>query len=328
MSGLSERIAQLFQAVSAPSSKGAVIRFAGWDIGGRSIAGDHSCMILPALRLAFDIGGCISPESINMPTVCVTHGHIDHVGGIVAHAASRNLRKLDPPLYLVPSILVDPIAQVFDGFRKMDSSSLPYNIKPVSFDEQVNIKGGYYVKPFATHHRVPSCGFIVYSRRNKLKPEFVGSSKEETERLVKEGRAKGEDVICTIEFPEVAYTGDTLITGVLQHPDVVRANLLIMESTFVSSDRTLEDAHEYGHIHLDEIVEALRSGQLQNPHILLTHFSARYQAAQIVECLDEKLPQEFRGRVVPYLPGFYGFEKFLPSEKSNHGESKGCCASE
>jgi hypothetical protein len=48
----------------------------------------ETCLILPRCKLALDIGRCPQP-SVFQQTVLITHGHLDHIGGVTFHAASR-----------------------------------------------------------------------------------------------------------------------------------------------------------------------------------------------------------------------------------------------
>lgn len=48
----------------------------------------ETCVILPRLKLAFDAGRC-PQRSVYASTVLLTHGHLDHAGGLPCHAASR-----------------------------------------------------------------------------------------------------------------------------------------------------------------------------------------------------------------------------------------------
>ena len=48
----------------------------------------ETCIILPRLKLAFDIGRC-PQRSVFQQTVLVSHGHLDHIGGLPFHVASR-----------------------------------------------------------------------------------------------------------------------------------------------------------------------------------------------------------------------------------------------
>jgi hypothetical protein len=42
----------------------------------------------------------------------------------------------------------------------------------------VPLTNGYFVQPFPTEHSIPSQGYLVVSRKKKLKAEFVGAGKE------------------------------------------------------------------------------------------------------------------------------------------------------
>ena len=53
--------------------------------------------------------------------------------------------------------------------------------------EELRLTGELFVKPFRTYHVVPSQGYVVYSRRQKLKKEFVGLPGPEIGRLRKSG---------------------------------------------------------------------------------------------------------------------------------------------
>jgi len=70
----------------------------------------------------------------------------------------------------------------------------------------------------------------------------------------------------------------------------------------VDDDITPADAREYGHTHLDEIVE--NADAFQNEAILMIHFSARYKAAVVRGNLANKLPEHLLKRVTPMLVGF------------------------
>jgi len=48
----------------------------------------ETCLILPRCKIALDIGRCPQP-SVFQQTVLISHGHLDHIGGVTFHAASR-----------------------------------------------------------------------------------------------------------------------------------------------------------------------------------------------------------------------------------------------
>lgn len=47
---------------------------------------------------------------------CCSHGHIDHVSGIVQHAACRELYNMKPAVYYMPTHLVDVAHAMGQGF--------------------------------------------------------------------------------------------------------------------------------------------------------------------------------------------------------------------
>ena len=59
------------------------------------------------------------------------------------------------------------------------------------------------MRPFPTHHRVQSQGYIVYKQTKKLKPEYHGLSGPEIGKLAKEG----VNIYDIVDTPEIAYTG-------------------------------------------------------------------------------------------------------------------------
>lgn len=50
----------------------------GYQIEGISIAGHETCVIIPSLNLAFDIGKC-PQRAISQQFLFISHGHMDHI---------------------------------------------------------------------------------------------------------------------------------------------------------------------------------------------------------------------------------------------------------
>jgi ribonuclease Z len=48
----------------------------------------ETCLILPRCKLALDIGRC-PQQAVYQQTVLITHGHLDHIGGVTFHSSSR-----------------------------------------------------------------------------------------------------------------------------------------------------------------------------------------------------------------------------------------------
>jgi ribonuclease Z len=120
----------------------------------------------------------------------------------------------------------------FTALRELDGSELPVRVTPVCVGDALPLRDGrHVVRPFATKHPVPSNGYVVFSRRAKLRAQYAGLDGKAIAAL----RAGGETVSDTIEAPLLAFTGDTSADWVT-HPSAeqaLRAKLLIVECTFV-----------------------------------------------------------------------------------------------
>ena len=122
------------------------------------------------------------------------------------------------------------------ALRELDGSEIPARVTPVSLGDDVALRDGrHVVRPFATTHPVASQGYVVYSRRSKLRAEYAGLDGPAVAAL----RRAGTTISDMVETPVLAFTGDTgadWIAGGAQPgvtQDALRAKLLIVECTFV-----------------------------------------------------------------------------------------------
>jgi ribonuclease Z len=271
-------------------------RLAGHLVEGISVGGVETCLEMPEWKLAFDIGRC-PDEAVLRPTILFTHAHMDHMGGIAWHAATRDLRGMPPPTYVVPRENEAAVRELFEVWRKLDRAEAPCKVVALGPGEEFELPCRLVARPFRSPHRVPCQGYGLWSRRRKLKQEHRGKSAGELREL---GRKLGAAMYDFIEVPEVAFSGDTLIEVVEREEVVRRARLLIMEVTFVDGRVSVEQCRSKGHVHLFEVAE--RAHLFENEALLFTHFSARYTRSEILAALDRTLPAELRSRVTPLLP--------------------------
>ena len=78
---------------------------------GGSRAGDGTLILLPQLHLALDAGRAhraLPP----MTTVAVSHGHMDHLGGIGYWASQRHLQAMGPARLLVPRDIAPEVGEI------------------------------------------------------------------------------------------------------------------------------------------------------------------------------------------------------------------------
>jgi len=273
----------------------AAIEIAGVQVRAVSVAGIQTCIEIPSWKLAFDIGRC-PPGAVSVPRILFTHAHIDHMGGVAHHVATRAMVGMKPPEYFVPSEYHEAFKRLLDVWRELDRSELPCTVHAVSPGDRLDFGGGRQVEVFRACHRAPTVGYALHRTVRGLRPDWRGLDNAEIARRV---RAGGNPHVAS-EQVEVVFCGDTTIDVVERVPVVRQAKLLILEATFLDDRVSVERARETGHVHLDEVIA--KADLFENRGILLTHFSARYGREQVEHILAERLPESLRHRTYALTP--------------------------
>ena len=268
----------------------STLKLAGIDVRAVSVAGLETCIELPGFKVCFDIGRG-ARNAVRNHTVLFTHAHIDHMGGIAHHVATRSLLSMEPPTYVMPSSIVPGVEKLLDAFRLLDGSDLPVKLVGMGPGDTIRIGKRRVVRPLRSFHPVPCQGYAILEVRNRLRADLQDGGKE----AIAQARANGEEITHSEEHPLVVFSGDTTIEFVEKNPLAQTADLLIMEVTFVDDRVSVAQSRKNGHIHLDEVVE--RAELFQNKAILFTHLSARYKQEEAQAALDAKLPESLRERV-------------------------------
>ena len=271
------------------------LKLAGTSVRAVSVGGMETCIELPSWKLCFDIGRC-PPSAVRWPRVLFTHAHIDHMGGVPFHCATRDLLGQSAPEYVVPGENFAGFNALLDAWRSLDRSDMACSVVPVAPGDVVPLGHGREAHVFRAVHRVPAVGYALFAIRKRLKPELVGIPGPELGEMRRQGVAIDDEVRAC----EVVFCGDTTIDVVDRELDVRTAKLLILEVTFLDDRVPVEAARHKGHIHLDEVIA--RADKFENDAILMTHFSQRYGRDEIVRILDQRLPAHLRSRVTPLLP--------------------------
>ena len=266
----------------------------GLTIEGYSRAAVQTYWRIPELKLGFDLGG--QPWSfMSTPTWFVSHAHLDHLAALPVYVARRRMMKMEPPTIYLPADAVEGVEMLLRAFQRLDRGRMPAKLIGVVPDQEIELSRELVVKAFATKHTLPSLGFLVWERRKKLKPEYHQLSGDQIRDL----RLSGVEVSTEVRIPKVAYLGDTAPQGIDALPEVYRAEILILEMTFVAPGERASVIHKYGHTHLDDIVA--RAERFENEVIIASHYSTRLHPEQIQRIVEKRLPDSLRGRLKIWL---------------------------
>jgi ribonuclease Z len=266
----------------------------GLTIEGYSRAAVQTYWRIPELKIGFDLGA--QPWSfMATPTWFVSHTHLDHIAALPVYVARRRMMKMEPPTIYLPAEAIEAVEMLLRAFQKLDRGRLPATLVGVAPGQEIELSRELVVKTFATKHTIPAIGYLVYERRRKLKPEYHHLSGDE----IRDIRLSGVEVSAEIRMPKVAYLGDTAPAGLDALPDVYRAEIVILEMTFVAPGDRPTIIHKYGHTHLDDILA--RADRFENELIIASHFSTRLHPDQIQRIVDRRLPENLRSRLKVWL---------------------------
>jgi ribonuclease Z len=266
----------------------------GLTLEGYSRAAVQTYWRIPEMKLGFDLG--VQPWAfMATPTWFVSHTHLDHIAALPVYVARRRMMKMEPPTIYLPAEAVEPVDRLLRAFQRLDRGRMPVDLRGLEPGQEVELSRELVVSAFATKHTIPSLGFLVWERRKKLKPEYHQLSGEQIRDL----RLSGVEVSAEVRIPKVAYLGDTSPAGVDAFPDVYRAEILILEMTFVAPNERPERIHKYGHMHLDDILA--RADRFENDWIIASHFSTRLPPDAIQRIVEKKLPEGLKQRVKIWL---------------------------
>jgi len=268
----------------------------GIRIEGLSIGGLETSIDLPDFKVAMDIGR-VPDAVVARPVVLLTHAHMDHMGGVAWHCATRSLRGLPPPRYALERCHAEPFARMMDAWRALDRSEMAHELQLVSPGDEVELHGGRKARAFRSTHIVPTLGWCVLETRRKLRAELAGKPRE----AILAAREAGLPVQEETEIPLLSFCGDTTI-DVLEREELPRrSQVLVLECTFLDDTVPVPEARAKGHVHVDEICE--RAHLFEDVGTLvLSHVSPRWPPGVARRILDRRLPAALRAKCEYFLP--------------------------
>jgi ribonuclease Z len=259
-------------------------------IEGYSRAAVQSYWRVPELKIGFDLGA--HPwDFMGTPSWFITHTHLDHVAALPVYIARRRMMKMEPPTIYLPAPALDDVKRLLLVMQRLDRGRQVCNLVGVEPGQEIELSREHVATAFATKHTIPSLGYLVWDRRNKLKEEYHGLAGDRIRDL----RLSGVQVTREVRTPLLAYTGDTSPAGLDNYPPAYDAKVLITELSFIRPNHRREKIHKFGHMHLDDFIE--RADLFRNELVIVGHFSTRYHGHEVRRLVETKLPQKLRERM-------------------------------
>ncbi|MEW5826384.1 MAG: MBL fold metallo-hydrolase [Candidatus Bipolaricaulota bacterium] len=254
-------------------------------------------------RLLFDAGegasSVLGNKAFAIERVLISHGHADHIAGLVGLVNIRNNAMGDKEkgltiYYPRDNVLVlELMAFLARTNRRL---SYPLDWVPLVAGERVPLCGGSaprFIEAFPTIHvhNERSLGYNILEARHRLKPDLVGLSQQE---IVERVRADGREAVSEVyEQKLFSYGGDSVP---LKPAHIADTEVLCHDTTFLDE----EDRKEYKHATLGEAIRVAQEARVKR-ELLCFHISSRYKAAvkQMTERGDAFAGLPFRVTLVP-----------------------------
>lgn len=234
--------------------------------------------------ILFDAGEGVSTflgnRVFGIRRIFLSHGHADHVAGLVNLINIRNLGAGDQTAelkiyYPAGNKLIELVIEYLGKTQK----DLSFNLEWVPLEAGVSIrledqKSHVTLETFKTKHsqRYLSLGFNVFERRRKLRPECQNLSQHEINEIV---WSKGKDAVSE-NYNKLlfSYGGDSRPIN----PDYVRNSLFLChECTYLALEDDDRDFQQHSILH--EVLKTAKDAGVET--LLLFHVSLRYNLETI-----------------------------------------------
>jgi ribonuclease Z len=243
-------------------------------------------------------------SAVGLNHVLLTHPHGDHSRCLMRHNALRSMMNVErPATYYVQDIHAQAALAHFQTEARFEGVAgerfVAPQIEAVTPGERFSLRErpDLVVLPFPVKHSVQGMGYTVFSRRNKLRPEF--QHLEGTQ--IRDLKNSGVQITDEVHLPLVSFLGDCLGESLWEQRHVWASQTVVCECTFIEpGEETM--ARKKGHTHLKQLVQTLdRLGEVPCENIVLTHFSMKYSRNQVLKTVEEAIPAPFKEKITIFL---------------------------
>lgn len=298
-----------------------------WTVTGHSRGLERTGFYIPELCVMLDAGVDLPTHSARLAAIMITHGHIDHMNALPM--LLRHLRDGDPPTnILAPKPILHKLrefAQLSFSVKVDDGVELPDNYRPPPeserFSEQdvfvTDREKWHAVRPDTErvlrvgkkfnidisiqtlqlfHGRCSSVGYMLSvpaTIKKKLRPDLIGSTKQETGANVKAAKARGDEIndsITVPEQPKLAFVLDTTIEALMPERSptahlIFQCPVIMIECSYLE-DAKEQEAEKRGHVWWGGLLPFIRKEGLGKTWVLV-HFSLRYNDQAILDFFND-----------------------------------------
>ncbi len=258
-------------------------------VQGTSVAGEQTCVMVPELDICFDMGVC-PRASLASKYLAISHGHMDHIGGLAYWCSQRNFQGMGPGTIICSTAIAPALETMLKGYRDLEGQKMPYELVALEPEQTFEIKNNTHLRIFDLEHTSPASGYSIVEKRSKLREDLVGLPQEKLREL----KERGEEITRSLEVPLVSYLSDTAPGPALLRDDVRKSQIVIAECTFVDPEHA--DRAKIGkHLHLGHIAEWLPV--LECEKLVLIHLSRRSNIAMAKKQLRQSVKSELADKV-------------------------------
>ncbi len=257
-------------------------------------------------NILFDAGEGVATGLLNrvfgIRRVFLSHGHADHIAGLVNPINIRNLGAGDQTASLQIYFPRDnKLIEFITDYLTRTQKDLSFKLEwiPLEEDEKILLddqKSKVFMRTFKTRHsqRQLSLGYNIIEQRRRLKPQFVGLSQREINEVI---WSKGKDEVAE-EFEKIifSYGGDS---RPIDPQKIAESLFLCHECTYLNIED--DERNFQQHSYLAEVLETAKAARVEN--LLLFHTSLRYNLEELRQGIEDGMARINPGCRVLVLHG-------------------------